>query len=54
MMIMFKGAVTGGIVGLLIVIAVGGGAQLTQVPLETLPSSIRGCVAPYNMSTHIE
>lgn len=48
-----KGAITGGIVGLLVVIAVGGGAQLTQMPLDALPSSTIGCVAPYNMSTHV-
>ncbi|PZC84413.1 hypothetical protein B5X24_HaOG204987 [Helicoverpa armigera] len=48
-----KGAVAGGVFGLLLVVAAGGGAQLAQLPMPRLPGSTDGCVAPYNMTTHM-
>lgn len=40
-----KGAVAGGVFGLLLVLVAGGGAQLAQVPSPQLPGSTDGCVA---------
>ncbi|KAJ8722725.1 hypothetical protein PYW07_003905 [Mythimna separata] len=48
-----KGAVAGGVFGLLVVVAAGGGAQLAQVPMPRLPASTDGCVVPYNMTMHL-
>ncbi|XP_028041678.1 sodium-coupled monocarboxylate transporter 2 [Bombyx mandarina] len=50
-----KGAVAGGIFGLLVVLVAGGGAQFVQVPLNRLPASTDGCPATYNSSqiTHL-
>uniref|UniRef100_A0A2H1VGN3 SFRICE_027227 n=1 Tax=Spodoptera frugiperda TaxID=7108 RepID=A0A2H1VGN3_SPOFR len=48
-----KGAVAGGVFGLVVVVAAGGGAQLAQLPMPRLPASTIGCVAPYNMTTHM-
>ncbi|CAH2073981.1 unnamed protein product, partial [Iphiclides podalirius] len=46
-----KGAVTGGVFGLLVVVAAGGGAQFVQLPLPRLPVSTDGCPASYNLTT---
>ncbi|XP_013186433.2 sodium-coupled monocarboxylate transporter 1 [Amyelois transitella] len=48
-----KGAIAGGVLGLLLVVAVGGGAQLAQLPLPHLPASIAGCVEGFNSSSHM-
>ncbi|XP_049867360.1 sodium-coupled monocarboxylate transporter 1 [Pectinophora gossypiella] len=45
-----KGAVAGGVFGLLLVVAAGGGAQLAQVPLHRLPGSVKGCPASHNLT----
>ncbi|CAK1552056.1 unnamed protein product [Leptosia nina] len=45
-----KGAVAGGIFGLLVVVAAGGGAQLAQVPLPRLPTSTDSCPDYYNLT----
>ncbi|CAH0701817.1 unnamed protein product [Spodoptera exigua] len=46
-----KGAVAGGVFGLVVVVVAGGGAQLAQLPMPRLPASTSGCVVPYNMTT---
>ncbi|CAG4981070.1 unnamed protein product [Parnassius apollo] len=48
-----KGAVTGGVFGLLVVVAAGGGAQFVQLPLPRLPVSTDGCPASYNITSHM-
>ncbi|XP_041977168.1 sodium-coupled monocarboxylate transporter 1 [Aricia agestis] len=48
-----KGAVAGGICGLLVVVIVGGGAQIVQIPLTTLPTSIENCTETFNLTTPI-
>ncbi|XP_053625246.1 sodium-coupled monocarboxylate transporter 1 isoform X2 [Plodia interpunctella] len=47
------GAIAGGVFGLLLVVAVGGGAQLAQLPLPHLPASIAGCVEGHNSTSHM-
>lgn len=42
----------GGVIGLLVVAAAGGGAQLAQLPMPRLPTSAEGCVSPFN-NTHL-
>lgn len=53
MLFLIQGAVAGGVFGLVVVVAAGGGAQLAQLPMPRLPASTSGCVAPYNMTTHM-
>lgn len=48
-----KGAVAGGIFGLLFVSLVGFGAELSQLSTHSLPTSIDGCVPPYNMTSQL-
>ncbi|XP_028157097.1 sodium-coupled monocarboxylate transporter 1 [Ostrinia nubilalis] len=43
-----KGAVAGGVFGLLLVVVAGGGAQLAQVTTPGLPASTEGCILPDN------
>lgn len=45
-----KGAIAGGVFGLVVVVAAGGGAQLAQVPLPHLPTSIDLCPDYYNLT----
>ncbi|XP_047988091.1 sodium-coupled monocarboxylate transporter 1-like isoform X2 [Leguminivora glycinivorella] len=45
-----KGAVAGGVFGLLVVLAACGGAQLSQVTPHHLPTSVEGCPAAYNLT----
>ncbi|XP_063620773.1 sodium-coupled monocarboxylate transporter 1-like [Cydia splendana] len=45
-----KGAVAGGVFGLLVVLAACGGAQLSQVSSHHLPTSVEGCPASYNLT----
>ncbi|XP_037303246.1 sodium-coupled monocarboxylate transporter 2 [Manduca sexta] len=45
-----KGAIAGGIFGLLLVIVAGGGAQLSQMPLPRVPVSTEGCDASFNLT----
>ncbi|KAL0893887.1 hypothetical protein ABMA27_013990 [Loxostege sticticalis] len=47
-----KGAVAGGVFGLLLVVAAGGGAQLAQVSAPRLPASTEGCILSENF-THL-
>ncbi|XP_050664342.1 sodium-coupled monocarboxylate transporter 1-like [Leptidea sinapis] len=48
-----KGATAGGVFGLLVVVAAGGGAQVAQLPLPRLPASIDSCPASYNLTSDI-
>ncbi|KAJ0180519.1 hypothetical protein K1T71_003923 [Dendrolimus kikuchii] len=48
-----KGAVAGGVFGLLLVAVVGGGAQLAQVPLPRLPTSTDGCETFHNFTLYV-
>ncbi|KAI5633096.1 sodium:solute symporter family domain-containing protein [Phthorimaea operculella] len=48
-----KGAVAGGIFGLLLVVAAGGGAQFAQVPMSRIPASTKDCAVDANIQTHI-
>ncbi|KPJ15084.1 Sodium-coupled monocarboxylate transporter 2 [Papilio machaon] len=43
-----KGAVAGGVFGLVVVVAAGGGAQLAQLPAPRLPASTAACPAAEN------
>ncbi|XP_075969576.1 sodium-coupled monocarboxylate transporter 1-like [Anticarsia gemmatalis] len=43
-----KGAVAGGVFGLLVVVAAGGGAQFAQLPMHRLPASTDGCDVSLN------
>ncbi|XP_063378099.1 sodium-coupled monocarboxylate transporter 1-like [Cydia fagiglandana] len=45
-----KGAVAGGVFGLLVVLAACGGAQFSQVSSHHLPTSVEGCPAFYNLT----
>ncbi|XP_061712290.1 sodium-coupled monocarboxylate transporter 1-like [Cydia pomonella] len=45
-----KGAVAGGVFGLLVVLAACGGAQLSQVTPHHLQTSVEGCPASYNLT----
>ncbi|XP_073943999.1 sodium-coupled monocarboxylate transporter 1 [Choristoneura fumiferana] len=45
-----KGAVAGGTVGLLVVLAACGGAQLSALVPRRLPASVAGCPAAYNLT----
>ncbi|CAG4909990.1 unnamed protein product [Colias eurytheme] len=47
-----KGAIAGGVFGLAVVVAAGGGAQLAQVPLPRLPASTDSCPHFYNLTTN--
>ncbi|CAH2259272.1 sodium-coupled monocarboxylate transporter 1 [Pararge aegeria] len=48
-----KGAIAGGVLGLVIVVVAGGGAQFAQVPLPRLPTSIDSCPASLNITSHL-
>ncbi|XP_037974048.2 sodium-coupled monocarboxylate transporter 1 isoform X1 [Plutella xylostella] len=49
-----KGAVVGGVVGLALVVAAGGGAQLAHLPLHHLETSVEGCPASYNLTASFQ
>ncbi|XP_072944315.1 sodium-coupled monocarboxylate transporter 1 isoform X2 [Epargyreus clarus] len=48
-----KGAVAGGVFGLILVVVAGGGAQLAQVPLPRLHTSVESCPVSNNITSHI-
>lgn len=48
--IFFQGAMWGGVAGLVVVVVVGAGAQLSQIPTPRLPASIAGCTDPQNLT----
>ncbi|XP_026757920.2 sodium-coupled monocarboxylate transporter 1-like [Galleria mellonella] len=49
-----KGAITGGILGLLLVLTAGGGAQVAQVSPSRLPFSTEGCIQNQTHIYHTE
>ncbi|CAG9585478.1 unnamed protein product [Danaus chrysippus] len=49
-----KGAVAGGVCGLLLVVAAGGGAQYAAVPLPRLPASTDTCPTTLNMTSNYD
>lgn len=44
----------GGVVGLALVVAAGGGAQLAHLPLHHLETSVEGCPASLNLTTSFQ
>ncbi|XP_047527863.1 sodium-coupled monocarboxylate transporter 1 [Vanessa atalanta] len=48
-----KGAIAGGVFGLILVVAAGGGAQFAHVPLPRLPTSIDSCPVSLNNTSFI-
>ncbi|XP_045785159.1 sodium-coupled monocarboxylate transporter 1 [Maniola jurtina] len=46
-----KGAVAGGVLGLVLVVVAGGGAQFAQVTPVRLPASVDSCPASFNMTS---
>ncbi|CAH0720819.1 unnamed protein product, partial [Brenthis ino] len=49
----YKGAIAGGVLGLLLVVVAGGGAQFAQVPLPRLPTTIDACPVSLNITSHM-